>query len=453
MHYRHNGKKLTTAALLVTAVAGLKAEGRPNIILIMTDQQTADAMSNRGNGNVKTPAMDMLAADGISFTNAYCSYPLSGPSRASLFTGKMPVELNIPDNEIGLPAAEIPQTLGFKLAEKGYECLYAGKWHVPTVEIPDGEFGFRKISGMNDMMLVKNIKDELSGKRDKPLFLVTSFLNPHEICEYARSQNLHYGEVEIPDNARLPSLPANFKAVKQLPEGLMIHKTMSPKLYPTTNYTSLDWRNYLYTYYRLVERVDQNLADLIAELKKNNLYDNSLIVFLSDHGDGVAAHQWNQKRALFEETIRIPLIVKPPVKDRNNFSGNSSQALINIGIDIYPTLCDYAGANIPADRNGRSMKSLMEGRVDTHHKSIFIETLLDGINLRGWCVIEGNYKYVYYRMFADKEQLFDLKADKGEKNNLVKRAEYSAIRKNMRRTMLEYALKTNDVMLQKEMQH
>lgn len=453
MHYRHNGKKLTTAALLVTAVAGLKAEGRPNIILIMTDQQTADAMSNRGNGNVKTPAMDMLAADGISFTNAYCSYPLSGPSRASLFTGKMPVELNIPDNEIGLPAAEIPQTLGFKLAEKGYECLYAGKWHVPTVEIPDGEFGFRKISGMNDMMLVKNIKDELSGKRDKPLFLVTSFLNPHEICEYARSQNLHYGEVEIPDNARLPSLPANFKAVKQLPEGLMIHKTMSPKLYPTTNYTSLDWRNYLYTYYRLVERVDQNLADLIAELKKNNLYDNSLIVFLSDHGDGVAAHQWNQKRALFEETIRIPLIVKPPVKDRNNFSRNSSQALINIGIDIYPTLCDYAGANIPADRNGRSLKALMEGTTDMHHKNIFIETLLDGINLRGWCVIEGNYKYVYYRMFADKEQLFDLKADKGEKNNLVKRAEYSAIRKNMRRTMLEYALKTNDVMLQKEMQH
>lgn len=73
MRYKHNGRKLTTAALLAAAVTGLKAESRPNIILIMTDQQTADAMSNRGNGNVKTPAMDMLAADGISFTNAYCS--------------------------------------------------------------------------------------------------------------------------------------------------------------------------------------------------------------------------------------------------------------------------------------------------------------------------------------------------------------------------------------------
>ena len=453
MHYRHNGKKLTTAAMLVAAVVGLKAESRPNIILIMTDQQTADAMSNRGNLNVKTPAMDMLAADGISFTNAYCSYPLSGPSRASLFTGKMPVELNVPDNEVGLPASEITQTLGFKLADAGYECLYAGKWHIPAVEIPDVEFGFRKISGMNDMTLVKNINDELAEKREKPLFLVTSFLNPHEICEYARSQTLHYGEVPIPANAKLPALPDNFNAVKQLPEGLMIHKAMSPRLYPSQNYTKADWRNYLYTYYRLVERVDKNLYDLISELKKNNLYDNSLIVFLSDHGDGAAAHRWNQKRALFEETIRIPLIVKPPVTENKNLSGTTSRALINIGIDIYPTLCDYAGAAIPADRNGRSLKAVVEGSADMHHKNIFIETLLDEINIRGWCVIEGDYKYVYYRMFGDKEQLFNLKADSGEKNNLVNKAAYAEVRKKMRRTMLEYAQQTNDVMLQKEMQH
>lgn len=451
MRYRHNGKKLTTVVLIGTAVSGLNAEGRPNIILIITDQQTADAMSNRGNENVKTPAMDMLATDGISFTNAYCSYPLSGPSRASLFTGKMPVELNIPDNEVGLPATEISQTLGFKLAEAGYECLYAGKWHVPTLEIPDGEFGFRKISGMNDMTLVKNIRYELLTKLDKPLFMVVSFLNPHEICEYARSQNLPYGEVEIPFNAKLPFLPANFNAVKQLPEGLLIHKAMSPKFYPTRNYTKLDWRNYLYTYYRLVERVDQKLAELITEFKKNNLYDNSLIVFLSDHGDGVAAHRWNQKRALFQETINVPLIVKPPVGTKTKLLGKTSEALVNIGIDIYPTVCDYAGATIPSDRNGLSVRDVVEGKTDTQHKSLFVETLLDGINIRGWCVIEGDYKYVYYRMFRNKEQLFNLKKDRGEKNNLVAQKEYSEIRKKMRKSMLEYALQTNDVMLRKEM--
>lgn len=448
---RPNGKKLTTAALLA-AVVGLNGQDKPDIILIMTDQQTADAMSSRGNPNVKTPAMDMLAADGISFYNAYCSYPLSGPSRASLFTGKMPFEINVPDNETGLPASEVQQTLGFRLAEAGYECLYAGKWHIPDAEIPDGVFGFRKISGMNDLTLNGNVSRELSKKRNKPLFLVTSFLNPHEICEYARSQKMHYGEVPIPENAELPVLPENFNAVNQLPEGLMIHKTMSPRLYPTMNYNKTDWRKYLYTYYRLVEQVDRHLAELIVELKKNNLYDNSLIVFLSDHGDGTAAHQWNQKRALFQETINVPLIVKPPLGTNNSISGKTSRALVNIGIDIYPTLCDYAGSSVPDDRKGYSLKSLIEGKTTNHHNSIFIETLLDGINIRGWCVIEGDYKYIYYRMFKNKEQLFNLKADKLEKNNLVNKPYVSKIRIKMRQLLLEHALQTKDQVLQKEMQ-
>lgn len=446
-----NGKKITSAAIFVAAVTGIQSQNRPDIVLIMTDQQTADAMSNRGNLNVKTPAMDMLAADGVSFTNAYCSFPLSGPSRASLFTGKMPVEINVPDNEIGLQEAEIPQTLGNKLKQAGYECLYAGKWHVPTAEIPDAEFGFRKISGMNDMTLVDSVRQNLLKKRDKPLFLVASFLNPHEICEYARSQKLHFGEVEIPENAKLPALPDNFNAVKELPEGLLIHKATSPRLYPTQSYSNTDWRNYLYTYYRLVERVDKNIADLISELKKNNLYDNSLIVFLSDHGDGVAAHRWNQKRALFQETINVPLIVKPPVGTKTRLLGKTSEALVNIGIDFYPTVCDYAGTTIPTDRKGLSFRNLVEGKSDAQHKNIFVETLLDGINIRGWCVIEGDYKYVYYRMFRNKEQLFNLKKDRGEKNNLAEKKEYAAIRKMMRKSMLEYAVQTNDVMLRKEM--
>lgn len=447
----HSGKKITSAAIFVAALTGIQGQNRPDIILIMTDQQTVDAMSNRGNLNVKTPAMDMLAADGVSFTNAYCSFPLSGPSRASLFTGKMPVEINVPDNEIGLQTSEIPQTLGNKLKQAGYDCLYAGKWHVPTAEIPDNEFGFRKVSGMNDMTLVDSIRQKLSPERDKPLFLVASFLNPHEICEYARSQKLHYGEVDILEDVKLPALPDNFNAVKQLPEGLMIHKATSPRLYPTQSYSNTDWQNYLYTYYRLVERVDKNIADLISVLRKNNLYDNSLIVFLSDHGDGVAAHRWNQKRALFQETINVPLIVKPPVGTGNKLLGKTSEALVNIGIDIYPTVCDYAGATIPSDRNGLSVRNVVEGKTDTQHKSLFVETLLDGINIRGWCVIEGDYKYVYYRMFRNKEQLFNLKKDRGEKINLVNKKEYLEIRKKMRKSMLEYALQTNDLMLRKEM--
>lgn len=441
---------MIAASAAIIDLAPLYAE-RPNIILIMTDQQTADAMSNRGNPYVKTPGMDMLADDGITFTNAYCSYPLSGPSRASLFTGKMPVELNVKDNDDPLPEKDKATNLGFMIANAGYETLYAGKWHVPTIDIPDGEFGFRKIAGMNDVVLVENIKHELAAKREKPLFLVASFLNPHEICEYARSQTLHYGEIDIPNNAKLPALPSNFNATKGLPESIDLHKNIMLRLYPTRNYTRNDWRKYLYSYYRLVERVDNRIVDLIAELKKNNLYDNSLIMFVSDHGDGVAAHQWNQKRALFEEVINVPLIVKLPKNEKGLAAGSTSSALTNIGLDIYSTLCDYANATSPSDRNGKSMRTVLSGESDKLHDHISIETHLDGVNIRGWCVIEGDYKYVYYRIFKDKEQLFNIKTDKGETKNLIANPKFENKRKEMRQRMLEYAKKTNDTMLIKDM--
>ncbi|GAB1415727.1 sulfatase-like hydrolase/transferase [Paludibacter sp.] len=452
MTYKQIGKIATVVSS--TALLGstnIRAE-KPNIILIMTDQQTADAMSNRGNPYLSTPGMDMLAKDGVTFTNAYCSYPLSGPSRASLFTGKMPVELNVTNNDIPLSDEDTKNSLGFIVKDAGYDCLYAGKWHVPTIEMPDGEFGFQTISGMHDPTLVQNIKGRLAEKRAKPLFLVASFLNPHEICEYARTQTLHYGEIDIPEEAKLPPLPANFNADKDLPESVKLHKDMMIKLYPTRNYSKLDWQKYVYSYYRLVERVDKSVYDLIMELKKNNLYDNSLIIFTSDHGDGVAAHKWNQKIALFEETINIPLIVKLPSNQKGLAAGSVTGALTNIGLDIYSTVCDFAGAAIPSDRNGKSMKDVVLGKSDKQHDHIFIETLLDGVNIRGWCVIEGDYKYVFYRIFKQREQLFNLAVDKGETKNLIANPKFIEKRNHMRKLMREYSIKTGDKQLQKDLQ-
>lgn len=455
MLYRQIGKCVFKATAAVVALGGsveLTAQNRPNIILIMTDQQTANAMSNRENTNLRTPAMDALAHDGITFTRAYCSYPLSGPSRASLVTGRMPVELGVNDNNDPIPENEIRNTIGIKMSEAGYDCLYAGKWHIPTVDIPDSIFGFRKVAGMNDMTLVSQVKSALQKRNDsKPVFLVASFLNPHEICEYARSQTLHYGGIEIPDDTVLPKLPENFQAVKGLPEGLMLHKQLVPKSYPTSLYTKEDWRHYLYTYDRLVERVDKLVGELTGVLKENDLYDNSLIIFLSDHGDGVAAHQWNQKRALFEETINIPLIVKVPEKEKQLIEKVNSEALVNIGLDVYPTICDYAGVKIPEDLSGQSLKKTLAGHQDTLHDAVFVETFLDGIMLRGWCVISGNYKYVLYQYYKNREQLFNLKTDKGEVHNLIGQKEYAPVRLGMRTKLLNYARKVKDPLLLKEL--
>ncbi len=420
---------------------------KPNIILILTDQQTASAMSCAGNADVKTPAMDALAKDGCIFNRAYCSYPLSGPSRASLMTGKMPVELGVKDNDHPLSDADMSRNIGFVLQEGGYDCLYAGKWHIPEVEIPEGR-GFIKVSGMDDRILAESCRPYLVGDRQKPLFLVASFLNPHEICEYARSESLHYGLLPDVDPKICPNLPVNYMESTYWPEALSLHKREMMKSYPTSGYTQDDWRRYLYAYYRLVERVDAELGKLIGVLKSEGLYDNSVIIFSSDHGDGVANHQWNQKRALSEAVVNVPLIVKAP-KNMQKQSLFASSALVNIGLDLFPTICDYAGVVLPGGLNGQSLRPLIEGRAEHVAGEVFVETLLDGVNVRGWSIIEQDYKYVFYRFYKNREQLFSLQNDPGEMLNLAVDQRQHEHLMRLRKKMYNWALKTNDKMLQK----
>lgn len=259
---------------------------RPDVIVIMTDQQTAGAMSCAGNPWVRTPAMDALAADGVRFTRAYCPYPLSGPCRAALVTGRMPFEVRAFDNAIRPADADMQAGIGHRLAEAGYECLYAGKWHVPEVNLPDSGTGFRRISKMNDPALADACDAALKEyDGQKPLFLVASLLNPHEICEYGRHETLQYGELAPFSTEECPNLPANFMPSTYAAEALTLEHASSPRYHDTYTYTQDDWRRYLYAYYRLVERADREVGRIVGVLKAHGLYDDAAIVFLSDHGD------------------------------------------------------------------------------------------------------------------------------------------------------------------------
>lgn len=423
-------------------------DGRNNIILIITDQQTADAMSCVGNNDLNTPGMDMLAEDGILFSRSYVSYPLSGPSRASLMTGKYPVEIGVKDNQNTFDYKHLENSIGVRLKESGYDCLYAGKWHVAVEEInlpQHVETGFIKISDMDDPNLVENCVPHLEQKRDNPLFLVASFLNPHEICEYARFQFLPTGNIAEPAIEDCPQLPYNAAIPAYYPEAVLLNRQADPRSYPTASYSDDDWRRYLNAYYRLVERVDAEIVKLIDQLKKNNLYENSLILFVSDHGDAVGAHRGNQKRTLQEEVIRVPFIVKVPKSKNKNIIND--EALINTSLDIYQTIADYAGIGEDKSLQGKSVRPIVEGKVKTLHEEIYIETLLNGVNTRGWAVIGKDFKYVLYRNFRNNEQLFDLKTDSYEMKNLAVDKAYNKDLLKFRTKLYNWALNNNDRML------
>ena len=421
-------------SLIVGLVAPVQlfAQERPNIIYIMTDQQSATAMSCVGNEDLHTPNMDRLAKHGIRFENAYCSFPLSGPSRSSMFTGCTPGEMGIRKNGIPLPDSLRLCTLGTLLETAGYRTAYAGKWHAHTNSLPGKHaFGFENLHEHNDYGLAEVAVEFLKRKHDKPFFLVASFDNPHNICEYARNQRLPYATLKEPDLDECPNLPANFNVAPYDADILDYEKKQSYRLYPTQNYTADDWRRYRNAYFRLVETVDYEIGKIVNEIERQNLWKNTVIIFTSDHGDGAGAHQWNQKTVLYEEVVNIPLIVCLP---------GGKQA----GKVLLPSICDWAEVRIPASCRGVSYRVVAElgDPQKDHQPYVVTETqFVQTGGTQGWAVRTPRYKYVLYEVGKNREMLYDMEKDRGEMCNLAVKKNYKKIVKEHRMLLSEWMKK------------
>lgn len=420
-------KILTLAMAIVVGFftkANAQQKAQPNIILIMTDQHQAEALSIAGNRDVKTPNLDKLAKSGMRFEKTYVTFPLCTPSRSSIFTGKMPHNLGVNSNEKGedeIKPTDKESLLSKVLQNAGYDCAYGGKWHVAEPSMVAGN-GFEMIAPMGDIGLAEKSIDYLKSKIDseKPFFLTVSFDNPHNICEWARDEPLAYGNIaNVPLN-KTPQLPKNHTQAASFPEVLKIEQQASKKIYPTANYTDEDWRQYRYVYYKLIEKVDSEIGKILDAIDDLNLRENTLILFTSDHGDGNASHGWNQKTALIEESIKVPFIASYKGKIKSN-QVNSN--LILNGLDLYPTLIEYANLEIPKGLNGKSLKSTFENLntiIDRDY--IVVETKFEGetaFGTSGRAVIGKQFKYVLYSWGKNREQLFNLQNDPLEMNNLA----------------------------------
>lgn len=419
----------------------------PNILLIMTDQHQAEALSIAGNTDLSTPNLDRLAQAGTRFENAYVTFPLCSPSRSSMFTGKMPHQVGVNSNADKTMAAEnVNQNLAHVLGANGYDCAYGGKWHAPAVEI-DTASGFHKFSEFGDEDLAKNAIAYMDSKKDSgmPFFLVASFDNPHTICEWARNQPLPYGNIDPVDTFQTPKLPVNFKKADDFPEALQIEQDADKLSYPTQNYTEDDWRQYRYTYYRLIEKVDAEIGKILDAIDDLGLHENTVVIFTSDHGDGNAAHGWNQKTALFQESIKVPFIVRQAGETSKK---GVNQALISTGLDFYPTVLGYAGITSRPELLGKSIQPLLSanGTIE-NHDFVVTETKFDSKNSYGTlgrALTDKTYKYVLYSWGKHREQFFDLEKDPYEMNNLANNQEYTQLLDAYRQKLISWGEKTND---------
>ena len=450
-------KNTVTALVIFLFAVGLSAQKKqPNLVIIMTDQQTANAMNCAGNTDLQTPAMDLLAANGTRFTNAYCPQPLCGPSRSSMLTGQYPHQLDASINlrEVsGYWDDKDVDLMGKLFRDNGYNTGYIGKWHLP-ISVNDKEVhGFDFITNTRerdwqDASIPADCYEFVKKQNDdKPFLMVASFVNPHDICEWARRQSLRMEPIsEAPAPSECPQIPANYNVPKGQPDILDYVQSLSWKTYPTEKWNEDNWRQYRWAYYRLVERVDQYIGNVIHTLDKLKKLDNTVIIFLSDHGDGAGSHQWNQKQVLYQEAANVPFIVADFRKKSN---GVNKFQKVNVGLDLIPTMCDYA--NIPAAKTmiGQSQKpyAINPQSCDEDKVVVLETTFANGPNkagVSGRCIIAGEWKYIVYTKGEKRDQLFNLANDPGEMSDLVSDKSTRKIKKQLIAQLKAWGEQTND---------
>jgi arylsulfatase A-like enzyme len=334
-------KILLLLSLLVLA-GPVVAAAPPNVLFIMTDQQMADAMSFRqGDRYLRTPALDRLAARGTYFSRAYAPNPLCMPARNSIFTGRFPHETKISDNADmrsgrTLDPTEFP-TLGTTFERAGYRTAYFGKWHLSyDVKKPETH-GFQELDPQQkDTVSADRAVAFLRTPQPKPFLLVVSFLNPHNIAEYTRGQPLSNGPIgEPPALAAQPPPPTNLGHPVGEPDTMTLIRQgyhANRRLFPVGNFSPSIWQAMRWGYYRLVEKVDAEIGRVLTALHESGLEENTLIVFVSDHGECVGAHGLAQKTVFYEESVRVPLIISAPGQS----TARTDDRLVNVGISLSP---------------------------------------------------------------------------------------------------------------------
>ena len=432
---------------------------RPNILFINTDQHSWDAISAYGNPFLRTPNIDELHRNGTSFRRSFCTDPVCAAARSSWATGLYTSETGVPFNG-GYLHPKIPD-LGQLLNAGGYKAFHCGKWHVPGRNVRESfqtlYYGRQDIgaggAAYYDSASTHAVADFLTNyDGDDPFYLQIGYVDPHDVCEYLHNHEekripnpLEQGIVSEDD---LPPLPENFDyderetvlhRVCRRVDDALIHAAI---LKGIRGWDERHWRYLRWNYYRFIEKVDAEIGRVLALLRETSLHHNTLIIFSADHGEACGSHQMFQKFTLYEESVRVPFIVAclgeevPIEKDRFDETHFVS------GVDLFPTVCDYAGIDVPEEVQGLSIRPLAEGRDAPWRDYAYIES-----NYWGRAIVTDRYKYVTeYKPTSNSKfgvedfqppgpnaeklglaQLFDRQNDPGETENLAGNPTYDEV--------------------------
>ena len=436
------------AAAAAPASAAVGDRRRPNIVLIVADDQRHDTIAALGNNHISTPTFDGMVRDGFAFTAARCMGATTGavciPTRASLHTGRMLYQV---PNNMGTHV-----TIGQALQAAGYTAGGFGKWHNqgPSYARSFNAGGNIFFGGMDSNQFgvpvsafsaaghypgpttvtpgkfsselftdpaVAFIRGHAGG--DRPFFCYLAYTSPHD----PRTPPPAFKALYNPD--KMP-LPAN-----RLPEHPWDTGDMTvrdEKLAPMPR-TEADTRRHLCDYYGMISAQDAQVGRILAALRETGQADHTIVVYTGDHGLAIGSHGLFGKQNVYEDSTRMPMLITGPSVPR----GKTSDAIV-YAFDLFPTLCEMAGVEAPASVQGKSLTGLMGGRAASVRDSAFnayIHPVRGERAKTQHAVQDGRWKLIVYHVDGvTHHQLFDLAADPDEVRDLS--ADPAALREQPR---------------------
>ncbi|NIA14867.1 MAG: sulfatase-like hydrolase/transferase [Nitrospiraceae bacterium] len=423
---------------------------RPNFVFILVDEQRYDALGCAGHPFLKTPHIDRLAAEGLRFSNAFCTTSLCSPSRASFLTGMYSRRHGVLNNHMPFP--EQP-TFATSLQGAGYKTAFIGKWHMGLSADPQPGFdrwvSFAGQGQFNDPVF------NIDGERVPRKGYMTDLLNDEAMdwlrgvaddtpfCLYLSHKAIH-GPFTPPDRHK----DAYSDAAIPLPRSWT--DSLEGKPSPFRKLAAKQMRfqgsdapekhaRYMRKYFRCLNAVDDGVGRLTETLGNLGLADSTYIIYAGDNGHMFGEHRVDDKRWAYEECLRIPFIIKGPGVTR---PGRVVEKTV-LNIDLAPTLLDLAGIADHGDLkpDGHSIRPLLEGRSGPRRKAFFVEYYQDRSRLAVphiQAVRTPDWKYIHYPELKDEDELYDLSKDPLELHNVIADPRHAKITRRMRSRLGKY---------------
>jgi N-acetylglucosamine-6-sulfatase len=439
--------------LILILFMGMKANAQQkNIIFIISDDHRYDAMGfMKKIPGLETPGLDRMAAEGMHVKNAFVSTALCSPSRASVLTGMFAHSHTVVDNTAPEPEDIVyfPQLL----QKAGYQTAFFGKWHMgnegdqprkgfhhweglrgqgeyynPSLNINGKRTKFLDSTYIADLITDHAVNWMKQQKRGKPFFVYLSHKGVHASFQPAKRHRGKYKnmQVNLPPSYHLTATDAYKK--HGIPEWVKDQRHswhgVDYMYHGATDFETF-YRDYLET----LLSVDESVSRVLDYLKENGLDQNTIVMYMGDNGFSFGEHGLIDKRHAYEESMRVPMVVRCPSLIK---PGVATEALVQ-NIDVAPTLLEYAGVKTPTHMQGKSFLSVLSGKAQQHRDKIFYEYYWEyhfPQTPTMFAVRSGKYKYIHYYGLWTQNELYDLEKDPYEMENLIADPQHRSLTKD-----------------------